>query len=416
MTKSAEAFRTISEVAEWLDTPAHVLRFWESKFSQIKPVKRAGGRRYYRPKEMLLIGGIKKLLHSDGLTIKAVQKILLEQGQKYVCNLSKPLDESKNMAETKKDEIAVAESDVRVNKTGWKPIALTKLATDLGEDSKIMEPNPAEGDLPDLAIEKIDALGKLAVEESIASETINTTKAFEPSDSLSGAPAEGISDMYQEMNSDLYSQASEVTKVSPGKSKRVSIKETRKPSDVFDDDQPMLNFWASDDEASENEIIKNTEKTADQESDVKLDVDLTTLHDMSNSARAVHFFDKPEPDDRVIDQAEHQEMNRDLVHDNAAINASGHDVVLGAQAAGPAVSAHIDALVTVDNVAENPKLREAETAQTSVDATLRSIGDFLDRQPIVSPGQAKALHTGLTALGDAIAKRRVLASKDDPLV
>ena len=247
MTKSAEAFRTISEVAEWLDTPAHVLRFWESKFSQIKPVKRAGGRRYYRPKEMLLIGGIKKLLHSDGLTIKAVQKILLEQGQKYVCNLSKPLDESKNMAETKKDEIAVAESDVRVNKTGWKPIALTKLATDLGEDSKIMEPNPVESDLPDLAIEKIDALGKLAVEESIAPETINTTKAFEPSDSLSGAPAEGISDMYQEMNSDLYSQASEVTKVSPGKSKRVSIKETRKPSDVFDDDQPMLNFWASDD-------------------------------------------------------------------------------------------------------------------------------------------------------------------------
>ena len=87
MTKSAEAFRTISEVAQWLDTPTHVLRFWESKFSQIKPVKRAGGRRYYRPPDMLLIGGIKKLLHYDGLTIKTVQKILLEQGQKYVCKL-----------------------------------------------------------------------------------------------------------------------------------------------------------------------------------------------------------------------------------------------------------------------------------------------------------------------------------------
>ena len=87
MTKSAEAFRTISEVAEWLDTPTHVLRFWESKFSQIKPVKRAGGRRYYRPQDMRLIGGIKKLLHSDGLTIKAVQKILLEQAQqRYFCS------------------------------------------------------------------------------------------------------------------------------------------------------------------------------------------------------------------------------------------------------------------------------------------------------------------------------------------
>ena len=74
MTKSADAFRTISEVADWLDTPTHVLRFWESKFSQIKPVKRAGGRRYYRPQDMLLIGGIKKLLHHDGLTIKGAQK------------------------------------------------------------------------------------------------------------------------------------------------------------------------------------------------------------------------------------------------------------------------------------------------------------------------------------------------------
>ncbi len=93
MTKSANAFRTISEVAEWLDTPAHVLRFWESKFSQIKPVKRAGGRRYYRPADMQLLGGIKKLLHEDGLTIKGVQKTLREHGVKHVAALSQPLDE-----------------------------------------------------------------------------------------------------------------------------------------------------------------------------------------------------------------------------------------------------------------------------------------------------------------------------------
>ncbi|MTJ04329.1 MAG: MerR family transcriptional regulator [Sediminimonas qiaohouensis] len=94
MGKSPDAFRTISEVAEWLDRPAHVLRFWESKFSQIKPVKRAGGRRYYRPQDMLLLGGIKKLLHDEGMTIKGVQKVLRENGVKHVSDLSDPLDDT----------------------------------------------------------------------------------------------------------------------------------------------------------------------------------------------------------------------------------------------------------------------------------------------------------------------------------
>jgi len=88
MPKSRDAFRTISEVADWLETPAHVLRFWESKFTQVKPVKRAGGRRYYRPGDMELLGGIKKLLHEDGMTIKGVQKVLREQGVRYVAGLS----------------------------------------------------------------------------------------------------------------------------------------------------------------------------------------------------------------------------------------------------------------------------------------------------------------------------------------
>jgi DNA-binding transcriptional MerR regulator len=91
MSKSAEAFRTISEVADWLEVQTHVLRFWESKFSQIKPVKRAGGRRYYRPQDMLLLGGIKHLLHEDGMTIKGVQKILKEKGATAVSDHSRPL-------------------------------------------------------------------------------------------------------------------------------------------------------------------------------------------------------------------------------------------------------------------------------------------------------------------------------------
>ena len=87
MAKAKDAFRTISEVSEWLDTPTHVLRFWESKFTQIKPVKGAGGRRYYRPEDMDLLGGIKQLLHEDGLTIKGTQKLLREKGVKYVATL-----------------------------------------------------------------------------------------------------------------------------------------------------------------------------------------------------------------------------------------------------------------------------------------------------------------------------------------
>lgn len=88
MDKSPDAFRTISEVAEVLDTPAHVLRFWESRFPQIRPVKRAGGRRYYRPADMALLTGIKHLLHDEGMTIRGVQKVLREQGVRYVASLS----------------------------------------------------------------------------------------------------------------------------------------------------------------------------------------------------------------------------------------------------------------------------------------------------------------------------------------
>jgi len=91
--KSPEAFRTISEVAEWLGVPAHVLRFWESRFGQVKPVKRAGGRRYYRPSDMELLGGIRKLLHDDGMTIRGVQKLLRENGVKHVAAMSPPIDQ-----------------------------------------------------------------------------------------------------------------------------------------------------------------------------------------------------------------------------------------------------------------------------------------------------------------------------------
>ncbi|HKX64574.1 MAG TPA: MerR family transcriptional regulator [Rhizomicrobium sp.] len=87
--KSAEAFRTISEVASELDVPQHVLRFWESRFTQIKPVKRAGGRRYYRPEDVDLLKGIRALLYSDGFTIKGVQKVLKERGLRHVADVGR---------------------------------------------------------------------------------------------------------------------------------------------------------------------------------------------------------------------------------------------------------------------------------------------------------------------------------------
>ena len=115
MSKSEKAFRNISEVSEWLETPTHVLRFWESKFSQIKPTKRAGGRRYYRPKDMLLIGGIKQLLHIEGHTIKGAKQVLREKGLNYVVGLSKPI-----FLEDYVEVIKLEESDKEVTKINAK--------------------------------------------------------------------------------------------------------------------------------------------------------------------------------------------------------------------------------------------------------------------------------------------------------
>tara|TARA_Y100001935_G_C16963290_1_gene340473 strand:+ start:74 stop:502 length:429 start_codon:yes stop_codon:yes gene_type:complete len=86
--KSPEAFRTISEVSKDLSLPQHVLRFWETKFAQIKPIKRGGGRRYYRPEDIELLKGIKYLLYNDGYTIRGVQKVIKENGAKKIISKS----------------------------------------------------------------------------------------------------------------------------------------------------------------------------------------------------------------------------------------------------------------------------------------------------------------------------------------
>jgi DNA-binding transcriptional MerR regulator len=88
LDKAPDAFRTISEVADDLDIPQHVLRFWETRFAQIKPMKRSGGRRYYRPDDVDLLKGIRRLLYGEGYTIRGVQRILKEHGVKSVQSLA----------------------------------------------------------------------------------------------------------------------------------------------------------------------------------------------------------------------------------------------------------------------------------------------------------------------------------------
>lgn len=89
LEKSPDAFRTISEVAEELNVPQHVLRFWETRFTQIRPMKRAGGRRYYRPADVDLVRGIRALLYGEGYTIRGVQRIFKEEGSAFVVGVGR---------------------------------------------------------------------------------------------------------------------------------------------------------------------------------------------------------------------------------------------------------------------------------------------------------------------------------------
>ena len=108
--KSPDAFRTISEVAVELDVPQHVLRFWESKFTQIKPLKRGGGRRYYRPEDIDLLRGVRALLYNDGYTIKGVQKVFREQGVKFIAETGRGTADA-SLAELAREAVVRAEPE-----------------------------------------------------------------------------------------------------------------------------------------------------------------------------------------------------------------------------------------------------------------------------------------------------------------
>ena len=143
MAKAKDAFRTISEVAEWLDTPTHVLRFWESKFTQIKPVKGAGGRRYYRPTDMDLLGGIKQLLHEDGLTIKGTQKLLREKGVKHVATLGQSMGDTV-AAKTAEPDVPISAPEPKVADT------LVRAAAPAPEPKPEPKPEPTPEPVQDM--------------------------------------------------------------------------------------------------------------------------------------------------------------------------------------------------------------------------------------------------------------------------
>ncbi len=126
ISKSPEAFRTISEAAEEIGVPQHVLRFWETKFSFIRPMKRAGGRRFYRPQDIAVLKGVRRLLHDEGYTIKGVQKLHKEQGLKRLVAAADP------SAAASFDE-ATFEADAEPVETAAGALDLTRLRAVLKE-------------------------------------------------------------------------------------------------------------------------------------------------------------------------------------------------------------------------------------------------------------------------------------------
>ncbi|MEZ5797080.1 MAG: MerR family transcriptional regulator [Paracoccaceae bacterium] len=181
MDKSPEAFRTISEVAEALETPAHVLRFWESRFPQIRPVKRAGGRRYYRPSDVALLTGIKRLLHDEGMTIRGVQKILREQGIRHVSDLSEevsPEEEALSAAMLGRldEEPAMPPEEVEDETAAALQQALEQPAAETAARSVMpspveptaAEPEPAEPPLAEPEQTTLDWLANLPAAEPVA--------------------------------------------------------------------------------------------------------------------------------------------------------------------------------------------------------------------------------------------------------
>ena len=181
--KAPDAFRTISEVADELDLPQHVLRFWESRFHEIKPMKRGGGRRYYRPDDIDLLRGIRHLLYGEGYTIRGVQRILREQGPKFVQVVwqeGAPQPPHGRVEEEEFVEEAVMADDVPADEErGWRGRLSSLIGRDLGDrdDETRVEPPLTGAPVP-----RVDSTDR-AIHSVSASDSPNAAP-----DSVSAAP------------------------------------------------------------------------------------------------------------------------------------------------------------------------------------------------------------------------------------
>jgi DNA-binding transcriptional MerR regulator len=159
--KAPDAFRTISEVAEELDLPQHVLRFWETRFRDIKPMKRGGGRRYYRPDDIELLRGIRHLLYGEGYTIRGVQRILREQGVKFVQTVWQEGAPQPPHGASEDDDFAV-EAEAAVEEVeegrGLRGRLTSLIGRDLGdrEDDAPRRQEPPLKSAPELHVEPAD--------------------------------------------------------------------------------------------------------------------------------------------------------------------------------------------------------------------------------------------------------------------
>jgi DNA-binding transcriptional MerR regulator len=167
MEKSAEAFRTISEVATELDVPQHVLRFWETKFPQVKPLKRGGGRRYYRPQDIDLLRAIKQLLYAEGFTIRGVQRILKERGVRAVCSGSYEASPEGGAASETAEAADTEDVDPCDTADAPSPTSVETAIAEVAPDDDVdpapspTETSPVPAPLASLAAEDTEKLGQI---------------------------------------------------------------------------------------------------------------------------------------------------------------------------------------------------------------------------------------------------------------
>ena len=169
MEKSPQAFRTISEVSEAIEVPAHVLRFWESRFTQIRPVKRGGGRRYYRPEDISLLTAIRELLYTEGFTIRGVQKLLKETGVKALVARYGGADQPADAADIEVPVRPKAKAPEPVTRDLWDDMPEEGLA-DMPEETAARSPRPPARDPAKLAqiksvLGRLEALRDRMIEE-----------------------------------------------------------------------------------------------------------------------------------------------------------------------------------------------------------------------------------------------------------